>query len=283
MTRVKEKRTLRGDTIMGGRRDIPLAGYRKKPFAIALISIGFLLIPVALGTQMFFLSGRSWRVLAAVLTSPYFLQEWVLSWSAAGAVFIVSRWSFAYFLILSGTILTRRFFHLWVNPDLETPFSVGVTCFWFAVVLYFFASSLRVPYLNPRLRWWTRPPRIPIRREATVVYHGTPIPAVILNLSEGGVFLRLDEAVAQGRKIPRQLGEEFDLRMALMPGGRPGSPPEPFESRAQLVWMPKPDSPYRYGMGLRFTALSKGQRQRLRSAFRSLGSRRRPSCEDTSS
>ena len=44
-----------------------LPGYKKRPGAIVVIAIGFLLIPVVMLIQMLVRSGGSWRVLGAVI------------------------------------------------------------------------------------------------------------------------------------------------------------------------------------------------------------------------
>lgn len=238
-------------------RDLPLKGYKKKPISISLIAIGFLLIPVVIGVQLVGLSGGSWQLVGPLLSSRYFLQEWILSWSAAAAVFIVSRWSLAYFVGLSVTVLTNRFMGLAAHSAPDTPLSLGVTGFWFAVVIYFLASELKTPYLNPKLRWWKRPIRREISGEATLLYQGVKVPVEVLNISEGGVFVRLDELAAKDRPFPKRLGERFQFEMAPA-----------FRSAAQLVWKAAPQSPYRYGMGIQFIALSREQKRLLKKYLR---------------
>lgn len=249
---------------MASEQGTRLKGYKKKPGAIGVIAIGFLLIPVVMLIQVLMRSGGSWRVLGAVIGSGYFLQEWWMAWSAAAAVYIVSRWSFAYFIILSGYVLTTKIAFLVRHPHLETPVGLVITCFWFGVVIYFLASVLNAPYLNPRLRWWTRPPRISLCRDATILYQGTKIPVTVLDLSQGGAFVRVEETVAEQQAIPRRLGEAFQIAMALMRADPPASAPEPFESSAQLVWKGAPDTPYRNGMGIKFTSLPRVKRRQLK-------------------
>lgn len=245
-----------------------LPGYRKKPGVIVGMAIGFLLIPVVMLIQVWVRSGGSWRVLGAVIGSGYFLQEWGLAWSAAAAVSIVSRWSFAYFIILSGYVLTTKVAVLVRTPHLETPAGLIILCFWFGAAIYCSASSLKAPYLNPKLRWWTRPPRIAMCRDAAILYQGTQIPVTVLNLSQGGVFVRVGETVAEQQVIPQRLGEAFQIAMALMRADHPESAPEPFESSAQLVWKGAPETPYRNGMGIKFISLGRAKRRQLKRVLR---------------
>lgn len=242
----------------------PLQGYRKKPRAIIVIALGFLVIPAAVMMQTLFLTGGSWQALGAVMSSRYVLQEWWLSWSAAAAVAIVSRWSVAYLLLLSGYVLVTKLGHLISHPHLETPVSLCITAFWLSVALLLLGSSLKAPYLNPKLRWWTRPLRLSLCRNAAISVRGTMIPVVVLNLSRGGAFVTLEEVAAPPQAPPYRLGEPVELTMDLTPGDQAPEPPMRFSARAQLVWMSKPDSPYRHGLGIQFHALSRVQQRHLR-------------------
>ena len=168
---------------------------------------------------------------------------------------MVSRWSFVYLLCLSVYALSTKLLHLVTHSHVETPVSLLITGFWLSVVIIIMGSSLKAPYLNPQLRWWTRPARVALCREATLLYHGMEIPATVLNLSRGGAFIRLEERVAQRHGSPQQLGEQVAVRMVLTPSGQPTQPSVVFESDARLVWKAKPESPYRYGMGIQFIHL----------------------------
>ena len=243
----------------------PLNGYSKKPRAITCIALAFALLPLIIPLQVLAFSGGSWSLTWQVMQSGYFLQELLLSWSAAVAVFVVSRWSFIYFVLLSVYVLTTRVAYLAQHPYLDHPVSVLITAFWFCVVAYFLGSTLKTPYLHPQLRWWTRPARVSLRRNAVIAWRGRAIPVTVLNLSRGGAFVRVTPP--GGQALPQRLGEPLHFRMqtvrACLPrkssAGRQGgaSRPRPFTARAEVVWVAAPTSPYRDGMGLQFVALSK--------------------------
>lgn len=245
-----------------------IEGYRKKPLSISLISAAFLLIPLMVLVQAFILADGSWRVLGAVLASSFFVQELYLSWSAALAVFIVTRLSFICFILLTGYVLAAKFVNLVFRPDLEAPLGFWATVFWFGVALYFFGSSLKAPYLNPKLRWWTRPPRVKLCQGAVIINQGFEIPVEVVNLSRGGAFVKLDAGFAQGQLRPQKLGEEFELRMSLGQGGEPQEVTEGFSVTARLVWKGKPDTPYRDGMGVQFISLSGEHKRQLNRNLR---------------
>lgn len=230
--------------------------------------MGFLLIPAATVIQFYYLSEKSWRFMGELLSSRFFLEEWLFSWSAAAAVAIVSRGSLAYFIALSGYVLARRFANLTTHPTLETPLSIGITAFWFGVVIAFLISELKIPYLHPKLRWWTRPPRLGISSQAILLYGHLKIPAEVLNISQGGAFVRLPEASSGQGLLPQHLGDEFQFEITLGSSRRPPLERLVFKSKARLVWKASPQSPYRSGMGVEFLGLSRQQRQLLKKYLR---------------
>lgn len=246
----------------------PLRGYQKKPRAIAVIAAIFFCLPLLLLLQVWMLSGGSWPAVLEVAQSGYFVNEWWMSWSAAAAVWIVSRWTFAYFLGLSVYALLTNIPPLFTHPHLETPLSVFVTACWLIVAVYFLASSLKIPYLNPKLRWWTRPTRMAMCRDAMLRYHGIPIPVVVLNLSARGAFVRSKGTASHVRTLPQRLGDTGLLTVSLVRRGRSNERPWRFHSTVELVWKATADSPYRDGMGLRFVSLSRPQRWQLRRFLR---------------
>ncbi len=249
-------------------------GYRRKPLAIALIAAVFVVMPAVVLVQCFIRSGGSFEVLRQVIGSRYFLEEGLLSWSAAAAVFVVSRLSFLCFALLSGYALFTKGSHLVAHPNLETPATLLITGGWFAVVGYFFTSSLKAPYLNPQLRWWTRPLRIALRSSATITVQKATMPVTVLNLSAGGAFVKVDDALADAQGVPQRLGEPVDVAMELLRGDQPAATALRVAARAALVWKGKPGSPYRNGFGIKFTALSRDQRRQLRQYLRDEATRK---------
>lgn len=244
-----------------------IKGYRKKPATVYLASAVFFLIPLVLLFQVCWISGGSLLVLGKLLKSGYFLQEWLLCWLAALAVFVVSRFSFVFFLLLGGYVLCTKIFRLAVYPALEGPASILITLIWLAVVILFLASPLKAPYLNPRLRWWTRPRRVGLSRQAVLFVQEGKIPVEVLNLSEKGAFVRV-EGEAQQEKFPQRLGERFRFATDLFQGGRPGKERIHFSTEARLVWLGRPGTPYRCGLGIQFLDLTRQKRKALRDFLR---------------
>ena len=246
----------------------PLRGYQKKPLAITVIAALFFCLPGLLLLQVWMLSGGSWRAVLDVTRSGYFVNEWWMAWSAAAAVWIVSRWTFLYFLGLSAYVLITKTDHLLTHPYLESPLSLLVTACWLVVAVWFLASSLKRPYLHPKLRWWTRPTRVTTCRDAMLRYHGAPLPVTVSNLSVRGAFVRFKETALRAHTLPQQLGETCVLTVSLIRRGRSNVKPWRFHSTVEVVWRAAPDSPYRDGLGLRFVSLSRPQRWQLRRFLR---------------
>lgn len=245
----------------------PVRGYQRKPLAIGVIAAMFFCLPALVPLQVWLLSGGSWQAVLEVTRSGYFMNEWWMSWSAAAAVWIVSRWTFAYFVGLSTYALIAKVDHLLTHPRLDTPLSLLVTACWLGAAIWFLASSLKLPYLNPKLRWWTRPRRVPMCRDAMLRYQGSPLPVTVLNLSIRGAFVRAKETV-RGQALPQALGERGLLTMSLMRRGRSDGKPWRFHCAVEVAWRAKPDSPYRDGMGLKFISLSRPQRWQLQRFLR---------------
>lgn len=230
---------------------VPLKGYSKKPRAIASIVLAFALLPLLIPLQVLAFSSGSWALAWRVVCSGYFLQEALLSWSAALAVCIVSRWSFVYFVLLSVYVLTTRIAYLAQHPYLDHPVSVLITAFWFGVVVYFLGSTLKAPYLHPQLRWWTRPARLAMRRQASITWRGQALPVTVLNLSKGGAFVKLSRP---GTFTSQQLGEPLHFRLQSVRGV---SRARPFTARAEVVWVAAPESAHKDGVGIQFLRLSR--------------------------
>lgn len=243
-------------------------GYRKKPRAIYVLSAIFLLLPLLTVAQLVGQAGGSWDVARSVLASHYVLTECLLSWSAAAAVFVVSRWSFAYFLGLSAVVLITRVSHLATHPRAESPLGLLATAVWFAVAAYVLLSSVKAPYLNPRLRWWTRPPRLSLSCEATMKTADSALPVEILNVSQGGVFLRLGGPSAAQSALPVRLGDQVTLAMELRHSRPSAAPPLRLTATAQLVWQGKSEGPFRAGFGAKFLGLPRQQQRELTQFLR---------------
>jgi hypothetical protein len=243
----------------------PLVGYQKKPPAITALAGMFLAMPALLLLQIFWVAGGDPADVGNILGSTYFMQEWLLCWSAALAIYAVTTWSLAYFVLLSAFTLVRRMKAMALYPEFETPLGLLITAAWLGASAYLLLSTLKLPYLNPKLRWWTRPARVPISRQAVIRVGQVSLPATVLNLSTGGVFLKVGDEVAAGL-LPERLGQTVGLAIELGPQDGPYA--WRLDAEARVVWRGKPDSPYQRGMGLMFVGLPAGIRRQLKRFLR---------------
>ena len=76
---------------------------------------------------------------------------------------------------------------------------------------------------------------------------------MVLNLSTGGAFVRLDEGLKPDTTLfPTKLGEEVKIEIQVLPAATQWFPKGLFESSATMVWTAKQDTAYRYSVGVRF-------------------------------
>lgn len=82
------------------------------------------------------------------------------------------------------------------------------------LAVYFLTPSVRMTYFNPRVRWWESKPRYEVQAPcqiAKVQFGGaepqlgasdlTGVSGVVINLSEGGAYLRSESALLKGDQV----------------------------------------------------------------------------------
>ena len=97
-------------------------------------------------------------------------------------------------------------------------------------------------------------------------------PVVTLNFSAGGIFLKLDEnKIIKDTELerdlpnfPHQIGRVVDLEIDVIAEARGLFKQQKFFTRAKVVWCPKEDSPYKYGLGLQFIDQSAQAKKQLK-------------------
>jgi hypothetical protein len=77
-----------------------------------------------------------------------------------------------------------------------------------ALVSYFMLPAVRATYFNPRVRWWESKPRYELKLPAHLKVGVESLDAQVVNVSEGGVFIRT------GRNLP--LGDSVGLRFEIL-------------------------------------------------------------------
>ena len=155
-----------------------LSGYRKKPFAIYLFASIYFLLPLMSLIQFGMDLDGSGSHLQEILFSQAFLWEVFLSFSAAWALVSVTRIGFFYFIGLSLYAVGVKLYHLKTHNLFEYPADLVITLFWLGTSLVLIFSTLRIPYLNPNVKWWTQPPRYAHFRPGILLAQAGTFPVV---------------------------------------------------------------------------------------------------------
>ena len=279
-----------------------LKGYRKKPAWIYLIAAGYAAIPLVVLLQFGLEVGFSGALMKQVLFSSYFGVEALAALSGAAAVLLVTRGSFLFFVSLCFATVALKVYDLQRGALLGTWLDLGLTSFWLVAGVGFLTSTLRTPYLNPRVRWWSRDDRLRFISRGVVECEGVSFPIITLNLSVGGAFVKLDErlvselpdcpqdgaptTVEKRKREPegeltlseaqlqqacenlhlyaKKLGEQVQVRLQPAPAVGDVPVPQIYETPAEVVWIPALGTQYRFGRGLRFVDRAPGQRRWLK-------------------
>ncbi len=246
-------------------------GYRKKPKYIYILGILYFIVPFVTLYQFYLNTDHSFKLLKEIIFSDFYLSELFFSFTAGIAVLTVTKVGFFYFIALSIYTLGTKIYNLHYNSLFEYPFDLIVLLFWFSATLLFLFTALRIPYLNPKTRWWKQPPRYSHKMPGVLIVRSIRFPVVTLDFSKGGIFLRLDEErIVKDTELeknlsyfPRQIGQIIDLEINTIPEGSVLFKEGKFLSRARVVWHAKEDGSPRYGLGLQFIDQSPHERKQL--------------------
>lgn len=266
----------------------PLVGYWHKPQLAKLLAAGYLAFPLIFWWQM---RHAAEGLMTGPMSPMVFWQELFCAVTAATALLWVSKPSLFYLIFLSVYFLGFKLFQF-SNHTLDTPAEVAGTMFWFAAPVALMASQARLAFLEPERRWWNRPERHKHATGAQLLVRGVKFPMVVMNLSAGGAFVKLDERIFQepvegdekrhdaaGRfpsvtsaerlialrhmhEYPK-LGDVISIAVETQAGLDSPFPSNHFVTSAEVVWVTKVTDPYQYGLGLQFTGLTVMNRIRL--------------------
>ncbi len=168
-------------------------GYRKKPWLISFFSVVYLLLPVITILQYCSATGNNFGALKTILGSEAFISEWVVSWLAAAALYVVTTPSFMLFILLSCYVIFQKFSNLG-EAAIDASFADFVLmALWLWISCVLVITTLRIPYLNPKSRWWRQPSRYFAVLRGVLIHQTIHFPIVVLNVCRTGVFIKLDE------------------------------------------------------------------------------------------
>ncbi len=272
----------------------PQLGYRHLPQLSRMLAVGYLIFPAVMWWQMRHAPAEA---VSDLMSPMVFAQELFCAMTAATALLWVTRPSLFYLIFLTVYFLGFKVYQF-SNQALDTPWEVAGTMFWFAAPAVLLTSQARLAYLEPARRWWRRSDRVEHATGGQILVNGVKFPVVMMNLSAGGAFVKLDERIfqtgydAESEKRKDALGRFPSVTSAerLIAVKNMGSYPKihdvvhltvetlasmdspfhenQFEVTAEVVWTTKATDPYQNGLGLKFHKVSLQTNHRLRKYLR---------------
>ena len=177
---------------------------KSKPWAIKAISISLLLVPFALLILLYVSKsiGRTTQISAGMIELIALFG--VASIVAAYSVWRVRPWGYILLFIFGAVIIGADTQQLIANPKSLNPFYFVDLILVVAAFFLMSRSRVREAYFNPKIRWWERPERHPVKFDGVFEMNGDKITAPILDISIGGCFVDLHK--------PNQIGETMKIQ-----------------------------------------------------------------------
>jgi len=237
-------------------------GFRKKPVGVGIIAASYFFLPALNALWPAAQNGAE-----AHLTSSFF-HDWICAWVAAISIFVISRPAFFFLAVLSVYVITLKIIRLIFGPA-DYFHDMLLLVLWFSLAAGVLLTPLRFIYLNPQMRRWRRWKRYDDLTSGAIRFNAYQFPVVVLNISEGGAFVRLGGAMAGD--FPGKAGQVVRFSV-MMPHGKDTSDPlrHTFECDAKLVWNAREKDAPRLGMGLEFIGLDPMDRKWLKKSLRLL-------------
>lgn len=176
---------------------------------------------------------------------------------AGVSIFVVKRWSLLIFLLIEATLITESLLNInyyYQNPNilmillLMLFYMVNIS-----LVIYFLLPSIRLAYVDPKMRWWEQAPRFDIHVPVTIL--GTKN-VVIKNISKTGLFIQTQK--------PWDLDQIFNIDFTFKDQKK--------ESHIQLKAIFIQQFVYRQeqGFGAKFIEMEKSELKKLTSLIKHL-------------
>jgi hypothetical protein len=172
----------------------------RRPIAIVLVFIGYLLSPV-----LILLQGAAAHHLpvfgqGSILTRLYFTDIIILFVYPLGAlaVFSVRRWGWYLFLSCSALLIGYNLFVYSLSPRYNLLVLIIYNLALAVVAGIFFRKHVIAPYFNPRLRWWETETRYRIDISLEVLLEDGRHTGDLLDISESGCYLATETPLISG-------------------------------------------------------------------------------------
>jgi hypothetical protein len=208
---------------------------------------------------------------AALRVSPLRVASWIFArpplevfetlalMPIAGlAIYVMRRWSYAIFIVALSWSVFRNLSHWnYSSAMIPAPALLFIYFSEISFVTYFLLPSVRNAYFDPNIRWWEHKPRYLLELAASFTLKSGAArgQGMILNLSEGGAFLKLKEKIQKDQ----DLRLEFNV-LTL-----------PFSVEGRVVHAREVDGGTCYGIQFAHTAESRQSMQRLTAGLDALG------------
>lgn len=126
----------------------------------------------------------------------------ILPMLAGLAIYACKKWSYIVYVLI---MLTMFGFSTFSWLTMSNPMSLGlyilITVLNIGIVSYFLIPAVRDVYFDPRLRWWEAKPRYKFDQTAKAIINNLSFEGQIKNISEGGLFLKLESTPNDGDEI----------------------------------------------------------------------------------
>ncbi len=234
-------------------------GYRKKPFLISLFSILYLINPIYNLLLVLLNKGtfsQNWQSLLYLLSQGNVIIWlnvflWISAIPLAVGLFFVKRWAWYYFLFHSTSMILISLFN--ANASFQPSRSTLVNLLILIPIGYFLRKEIRIPYFNPRVRWWQQAKRL--KHSVHLSIHGHELKTY--DLSDTGAFIATDQH------------EHFEPKKQYPATLIYGD--QTVEMNAVVHWINPKDGEYPQGIGVAFTNLSSGTKRKIRRYINALG------------
>lgn len=118
---------------------------------------------------------------------------------SAAAIYSIKKWGWYLFLACSLILISYNIFVYNLSPRYSLLILIVLNVILAIVAGIFFRKHIIAPYFNPRLRWWETEPRYKIEIHADIISDKNVLTGEILDISNSGFFMSLDQNLTIGR------------------------------------------------------------------------------------
>ncbi len=118
---------------------------------------------------------------------------------SAAAIYSIKKWGWYLFLACSLILISYNIFVYNLSPRYSFLILIVLNVILAIVAGIFFRKHIIAPYFNPRLRWWETEPRYKIEIHAEIISGKNALTGEILDISNSGFFMSLDQNLTVGR------------------------------------------------------------------------------------